>query len=45
MNSENKMLIIFGQFLATFNALVNYKDGKSKLTFGKRAMELNVFNV
>jgi len=43
---ENEISIILGQpFLATFNALINCRDWKMKLTLRNMTMELNVFNL
>ena len=43
---ENEIPVILARpFLATLNALINCRDGKLKLTFGKMTMELNVFNI
>jgi len=46
MSSKNEILVIISQlFLVASNALINYKDGKLKLTFGNMTMKLNVFNI
>ena len=43
---ENEIPVILGRpFPTTLNALINYRDGKLKLTFGNLTMKLNVFNV
>jgi len=40
-----KIIILSRTYLATSNALINYKDLKIKLTFENMVMELNVFNL
>ncbi|XP_040987733.1 uncharacterized protein LOC121235452 [Juglans microcarpa x Juglans regia] len=38
--------VILGRpFLATSNALINYKSGVLKLSFGNMTLELNIFNI
>ena len=46
VSPENEIPMIFGRpFIATSNALINYRDGKIKLTFRNMTMELNVLNL
>nr|CAN73680.1 hypothetical protein VITISV_018335 [Vitis vinifera] len=45
-NGVNSVLIIFGiPFLATTNALINYRNGLMQLSFGNMTVEMNVFNL
>jgi len=45
-NAESHILVILGcHFLATSNALINYKNGMMKLSFGNMALNLNIFNL
>jgi len=40
------ILIILGcPFLTTSNALINYRNGLMKLSFGNMALEMNIFNI
>ena len=40
------MPIILGRpFLATSNAIINYRNGVMKLTFGNMTLELNIFHL
>ena len=42
----NSILVILGRpFLATSNALINYRNGLMKLSFGNMILEMNVFNI
>jgi len=42
----NSIPIILGRpFLATFNALINCRNGLMKLSFGNITMEMNIFNI
>jgi len=42
----NSFPIILGRpFLATSNALINYRNGLMKLSFGKLTLEMNIFNI
>jgi hypothetical protein len=42
----NSIPIILGcSFLETFNALINYKNGPMKLSFGNMTLKMNVFNI
>jgi hypothetical protein len=42
----NPIPVILGrQFLATSNALINYRNGLMKLSFGNMTMEMNIFNI
>ena len=42
----NSIPIILGRsFLATSNALINYRNGVMKLSFGNMTLEMNVFNI
>jgi hypothetical protein len=43
--SSTDVLVILGRlFLATFNALINCRNGIMKLTFENMTVELNIFN-
>ena len=40
----NRVLIILGRpFLATSNAIINFRNGVMQLTFGNMTLELNIF--
>jgi hypothetical protein len=42
----NSIPVILGRsFLATSNALINYRNGVMKLSFGNMTLEMNVFNI
>jgi len=42
----NLIPVILGcPFLATSNALINYRNGVMKLSFGNMTLEMNVFNI
>ena len=42
----NNIAIILGRpFLATYNALINCRNGLMQLTFGNVTMEVNIFNL
>ena len=42
----NYVLIILGRpFFATSNAIINYRNGVMKLTFGNMTLELNIFHL
>jgi len=42
----NSIPIILGRpFLATSNALINYRNGLMKLSFGNMTLEMNIFNI
>jgi len=42
----NSFLVILGRsFLATFNALINCRNGLMKLSFGNMTLEVNIFNI
>ena len=44
--STHKVPIILGRpFLATANAIVNYRNGVMQLTFGNMTLELNIFHL
>ena len=46
INMESKILIILGRpFLATTNALINYRNGLMKISFGNMTLEVNVFHI
>jgi len=46
MCTENEILVILDwPFLTTLNALISFRDGKTKLNFGNITMKLNVFNL
>lgn len=46
VNVDSKIPIILGRpFLATANALINYKNGLIKLSFGNMTLEVNIFHV
>ncbi|RVW46414.1 Retrovirus-related Pol polyprotein from transposon 297 [Vitis vinifera] len=45
-NGVNSVPIILGRpFLATANALINYRNGLMQLSFGNMTVEMNVFNL
>ena len=45
-NEPNHVPIILGRpFLATANAIINYRNGIMQLTFGDMILELNIFNL
>ena len=42
----NQVPIILGRpFLATYNAIINYRNGVMQLTFGNMTLELNIFHL
>jgi hypothetical protein len=42
----NSFPVILGcPFLATFNALINCRNGLIKLSFGNMTLEMNIFNI
>jgi hypothetical protein len=42
----NQIPVILGRpFLATANALINYRTGVMKISFGNMTVELNIFNI
>jgi hypothetical protein len=42
----NSFPVILGRpFLATSNALINYRNGVMKLSFGNMTLEMNIFNI
>jgi hypothetical protein len=42
----NSFPVILGRpFLATSNALINYRNGLMKLSFGNMTLEMNIFNI
>jgi hypothetical protein len=42
----NSFPVILGrQVLATSNALINYRNGLMKLSFGNITLEMNIFNI
>ena len=44
--STNQVPIIFGRpFLATSNAIINFRNGVMQLTFGNMTLELNIFHL
>ena len=44
--STNQVPIILGKpFLATSNAIINYRNGVMQLTFGNMTLELNIFHL
>lgn len=46
LNACTQIRIILGRpFLATSNALINYRNGAIKLSFGNITLELNIFNI
>ena len=46
LNACTQIPIILGcPFLATFNALINCRNGAMKLSFGNMTLELNIFNI
>jgi hypothetical protein len=45
-NIGSQIPVIFGRpFLATANALINYRTGVTKISFGNMTMELNIFDI
>ena len=45
-NEPNHVPIILGRpFLATANAIINFRNGVMKLTFGNMTLELNIFHL
>ena len=45
-NSRAQTPVILGRpFLTTANAIINYKNGSMRLTFGDMTREVNVFNL
>jgi len=45
-NPDAQILVILGRpFLVTSNALINYRNGMLKLSFGNMTIELNIFNL
>ena len=45
-NEPNHVPIILGRpFLATANAIINFRNGLMQLTFGDMTLELNIFNL
>ena len=45
-NEPNHMPIILGRpFLATANAIINFRNGVMQLTFGNMTLELNIFHL
>jgi hypothetical protein len=46
LHPDNGIPIIMGRpFLTTANTLINYRNGRMKITFGSMTAELNIFNV
>ena len=46
VSPKNEIPMMFGRpFIATSNVLINYRDGKIKLTFGNMTIEFNVLNL
>ena len=44
--STHQVLIILGRpFLATANAIINFRNGVMQLTFGNMTLELNIFHL
>ena len=44
--STNQVPIILGRpFLATSNAIINFRNGVMQLTFDKMTLELNIFHL
>ena len=42
----NSIPVILGRpFLATYNALINCRNGPMKLSFGNMTLEMNIFNI
>ena len=42
----NQVPIILGRpFLATYNAIINFRNGVMQLTFGNMTLELNIFHL
>ena len=45
-NGPNHVPIILGRpFLATANAIINFRNGVMQLTFGNMTLELNIFHL
>ena len=45
-NEPNHVPIILGRpFLATANAIINFRNGVMQLTFGNMTLELNIFHL
>ena len=45
-SGPNHVLIILGRpFLATANAIINFRNGVMQLTFGNMTLELNIFHL
>ena len=45
-SGPNHVLIILGRpFLATSNAIINFRNGVMQLTFGNMTLELNIFHL
>ena len=45
-NEPNHVLIILGRpFLATANAIINFRNGVMQLTFGNMTLELSIFHL
>ena len=46
INPKDHIPVILGRsFLATTNALINYRNGLMKLSFGNMTIDLNIFNL
>ena len=46
VHANSNILVILGcPFLATANALINYRNGLMKLTFENMTLEVNIFNI
>jgi hypothetical protein len=42
----NSIPVILGRsFLATYNALINSRNGPMKVSFGNMTLEMNIFNI
>jgi hypothetical protein len=42
----NSIPVILGRsFLATYNALINSRNGLMKVSFGNMTLEMNIFNI
>jgi hypothetical protein len=42
----NSIHVILGRsFLATYNALINSRNGLMKVSFGNMTLEMNIFNI
>ena len=46
LNASTQIHVILGHlFLATYNALINFRSGVMKISFGNMTVELNIFHI